>query len=758
MKDHDSNEGAAQQGLVLRQPSALELAAPQDWGAGLGGDGRGGARRFSLGQFWSYRWSILAVFLLVAVPALAFIWTQIPPRYEAKAVIEVSPIIPRVVFKTEESGIIPLYQQYLNSQVAVIRSLTILQRVLEQPSVRETSWYKSPRATLMEGQPPPPIERLVAALQVRPRDKTKFIDVSMEADDPREAEVILAQVLDQYITYSRDSSNEDEKRIDEELRGRESTLRDRIGGIESTCAALRKQLGMTNPDEALAQQRLRMDELKSKADALLRAINLAEFQEQRLLAAPEPQSAPASGADPKVQRYEEDANWQQHYVKYKTLQNRVEIESERLGDLHPTMRQLRSDLALEEQLMRERESQLDEAAARQVATGPVGAAISGAATDVDLMTLRQRIELLKKEHEGVASDYNRGQRDLERDFDTRNKLAEQERELGRQRETYNAVRMRLDQKEMERNVPGSINIMSPAFAASNPDRDRRALLSAGALFAALAAAAGLAYVRVISNTAVQEMSELSPALRSPFLGQIPLLRNGQAASSEQFASLRESIRMIRTAVLERIGGQRGAILMTTSAGPGAGKTTIAVMLARSLAQCGKKVLLVDADLRNPSIAKHFDAQPAPGLIEVLRAGVKESTVIVETDTPGLSMLVAGRVSDERDPELLANGVLSSAFDRWRSQYDLILLDASPVLPVADARILARQADGAILVVREGHCQRTEVYDALATLSLAGGKLIGTVFVGAQRNRRYGYYGAYNAGYGASGDSMDARDA
>jgi capsular exopolysaccharide synthesis family protein len=192
----------------------------------------------------------------------------------------------------------------------------------------------------------------------------------------------------------------------------------------------------------------------------------------------------------------------------------------------------------------------------------------------------------------------------------------------------------------------------------------------------------------------------------------------------------------------------------TSAGPASGKTTLAVMLGRSLAQSGKRVLLVDADVRRPSLARHFAFEPSPGLMDVLADSTAEVRGIRVTSVPQLSVLTAGEWTRQEDFELLANGALSSVLERWRREYDLILLDSSPLLGTADGVILSRQVDGTVLVVRERHCRREALVAALATLSAAGGKLLGTVFVGTRHAGMYGYGYGYAYEYETAPETMD----
>jgi len=121
-------------------------------------------------SMFRFKWTILALFVLVTAPAIAAIWTQVVPEYRARAEVQVRPIIPYLVFRTEDSGMIPLYSSFVNTQVSIIEGLVVLQRALDQQEVQETQWYKEPPKSLVQrllGNPPAShIVRLMDGLSV----------------------------------------------------------------------------------------------------------------------------------------------------------------------------------------------------------------------------------------------------------------------------------------------------------------------------------------------------------------------------------------------------------------------------------------------------------------------------------------------------------------------------------------------------------------------------------------------------------------
>jgi len=206
----------------------------------------------------------------------------------------------------------------------------------------------------------------------------------------------------------------------------------------------------------------------------------------------------------------------------------------------------------------------------------------------------------------------------------------------------------------------------------------------------------------------------------------------------------ESIRFVRTALLSRLDGQDSTTVLVTSADAGTGKSTFTMMLGKSLAQTGKKILMIDADFRKMALTKRFNLSDKSGFLESLYCKSVDKRHIFPTETFGLSIIPAGkRGNDSMLFEETANGAFKACIGQLRHQYNIILLDSSPILPVADATILSSQVDGTIMVERELVSRRENVINALARLGSAGGRLLGTVFVGSGDNEGYGYDYHYN---------------
>ncbi len=213
-KDVNRPEDAVQPAQVSRRSEHAITPASMGTPATSGGTGQYVQPSPSMmGMLLSvlrFKWTLLAIFAVVSVPMIVVIWTQIIPQYQARAEIRVRPIIPRLVFKTDENGAIPFYDSFVNTQVSLIRSMTVLQRVLDQEEIQKTQWYKGPAESLMQrvrGDTTPPMEKLRDVLSVRPRPRTEIIDVSFLDASAKDAKLIVDAVLQQYLKYVGESSD-----------------------------------------------------------------------------------------------------------------------------------------------------------------------------------------------------------------------------------------------------------------------------------------------------------------------------------------------------------------------------------------------------------------------------------------------------------------------------------------------------------------------------------------------------------------------
>jgi len=729
-----------------------------------------------------YKWTIFMVFVLLAAPAITFVWTQIIPEYQARGEVRVQPIIPRLVFNTEDNGRIPLYESFVNTQVALMRSPTVLRRVLDQEDVKNTQWYKNPPQSLpyrlLDKPATPAMERLKDSLSVRPRRRTEMIDVSFSAQEANDAKIIVNAVLDQYLAYTSDITDESKDAIYSRLTEQYKSLDNENSGREKIISDLRKALGTGMPEELIASKRLRLDKAESLHNGVKHDISLLEWQKKEigellkkqkaenekltaeLIAKQAAQSEDESVVDPVVEapkqpKYHADAEWRRLDIQLRTIKHRVESGAKYGTTKKTEMAQLEEEVEFTEELLKLREGQLDEdwqntpkniiASKSGIAGGTVGQEVAEeASTDYEarLREIEYKLGQANYEEKLLQVKHKNEKAEFDSVFNTAQMLEKETGTLAHKRQLFNAVRERLDQKNMERNVPGSIKVFAQAMTPSRPAKDRRMVFTIMAIVMAIGVGGGVGFLRASRCQDIQTLEDMPDSLQNPFLGYLPIVRMGKASLIDDDPVMLECARMVRTSLLAKLGSRTGNTVLITSASAGTGKSSVTSLLGRSLARVGKKVLIVDADLRRTGLSRIFDLADKPGLVDYLKNGLMGTPDVFPTDIPGLMVMPAGQNINGFEFDKASNGAFSLCIEQLRQQYDIILLDGTPVLPVADARILSGLVDGTVVVERQRLSQREDVVDAITCLGSSGCSLLGTIFIGSHANSSYGYGYSY----------------
>lgn len=236
---------------------------------------------------------------------------------------------------------------------------------------------------------------------------------------------------------------------------------------------------------------------------------------------------------------------------------------------------------------------------------------------------------------------------------------------------------------------------------------------------------------------IQSADDVTGELGMNVVGTLPVLPNrwsaGNGSGDTYWGHLvTESVAYIRTVVLSSRGPQPTRVLMITSAQSQEGKTMLASNLALSIARTGRRTLLVDGDLRRPSVAPLFGVPDGPGMAEILRGDSVAADCIRPTPMPGLSLLPAGRCCRQVIQELARDGI-ENLFRQLREDFDFIVVDSCPVLPVSDSLLLGRLVDAVVFCVRPKVSRAPSVYAAHEMLSRLNIPVLGTVINGANRH-------------------------
>jgi polysaccharide biosynthesis transport protein len=268
----------------------------------------------------------------------------------------------------------------------------------------------------------------------------------------------------------------------------------------------------------------------------------------------------------------------------------------------------------------------------------------------------------------------------------------------------------------------------------------------------VAAALAIALFELLDDT-FKSPEEIEEQLGLAVLGVIPL-SDGNILTDVSGVSnpIAEAFRSFRTAL--QFSTDQGApkSIMVTSAQPGEGKSTTALALAYNFAQLGMKVLLIDADLRNPSQHRNLGRNNGAGLANYLAGGAMPESIFQKTDVDGLYFMPSGPLPPN-PAELLAGPKMLSLLSTASEKVDVVVVDSPPVLGLADAPLLASIASGTLLVLAAGHTRRGVVKNALKRLHFARARMVGAVMNKCDFRKNY-RDGAYGYGYGANHAALE----
>ena len=315
---------------------------------------------------------------------------------------------------------------------------------------------------------------------------------------------------------------------------------------------------------------------------------------------------------------------------------------------------------------------------------------------------------------------------------------------------------------------GSIRIADSARAALKPVFPNQVLNVMLAFLLSTLVAVGAAVLSDLLDKTVRDPEQVARTLRTEVIGSLPLMKDRRAGSlaalkdggggreEQDLSGFGESVRTLRNSILLGNFDRHYRSLLVTSAAPGDGKTTTAANLAAAHAEQGKRTLLIDGDLRRPSVHRNFNLPSVVGLSNALLGEISWREALVQTAAlPHLYILPAGPPS-RRASDLVGRG-LAELLEEAASEYDLVILDAPPLLGFAEPLQMATAVDGVLVVARAGKTSRKAVASVLATLTRLRAKVVGLVLneVHKELSDSYYYYGYYRSYYRPRGEAERA---
>lgn len=293
--------------------------------------------------------------------------------------------------------------------------------------------------------------------------------------------------------------------------------------------------------------------------------------------------------------------------------------------------------------------------------------------------------------------------------------------------------------------PVTLKVLSPAVTPSSPIAPDLLRYLGLALAVGLVVGVGIALARDVLDHTVRDADEVEDRTGLIVLGTVPheLPRERLPAGTHPRSARAEAYRQIRTSLLTTDGGHLPRLTLITSATTGEGKTSIATNVATVFTRAGHRVALVDADLRRPQVADALGLPAGAGLTDVLSGRIDLAAALVHRDDGRLAILTSGPIP-ANPSEALGGLAMEEVLGKLVEEYELVIVDTPPVLPVTDALVLAPKVDGVVLVARLDHVTRERLRRAQAALARVGGRTLGVVANGAGIGRDSEYRYSYAA--------------
>ncbi len=702
------------------------------------------------------KWVILGTFL-AAVAITVFGTLSSAKLYEATATLEYDPNPPKPLGDQVEDMASPASnflagKEWYQTQNTIIASRTIAQRVVERLALHRDPDFMGvtpeKRASWTGVTPDEASKRILDVLTVRQERDTRVTRISVISGSPERATLLANAIADAYMDWVMEQRLGSTVRAVEWLSGQLDDVSRRLAASEHAVHDFRRannvlsvsladqQNGVTQTinsfNAALTEATTRRIGVEAKLRQLEWAVQEDPLQVHARLV------SDSTAVSELRKRYHEAVVLRDGLAK-------------RYGPQHPEMRSI--------------QQQIDTlvASARHEIAGLVEVL---RAELREVRDVERGLRQAKQETQNAGLDLNLHEIDY-------NRL---ERERANTEKLYGVLLQRTTETNLTRLLRVSpVRLVDRAVVSRTPIRPRPVLNMAVGVMLGLLGGLGLAVLRVNMDRTVREPDEIV-ALGATVLGLVPAItsdnkgpayggtapgrrgRRGQIDRSGQVAkdlvvhvaphsAVAECCRTIRTNLAFMSTDTPLRAIAVTSPGPSEGKSTLAMSLAITMAHSGKRVLLLDTDMRRPRLHKAFGVNSRVGLTSVLAGERSMEESIQTTMVEGLWLLPCGPIPPNPS-ELLHTASFSRLLAQLKEGFDIVVLDSPPVGVVIDAAIIGPQVDGAIMVAKSGRTSRDALKHALRQMGDVGANILGCVLndVDLSKQSGYGGYYYYRGGY------------
>ncbi len=708
---------------------------------------------------WYRKWGIISLVLVVTMVAILAV-LAITPIYRAAATLMIEQKGAKVVSIEQVYGLDGAGSEYLQTQFELLKSRALAERVVRQLNLTthpefdprqqpeplidvkgllaNFDFHKVVPATLPGDLEDP--EALTEAeifdqvtrafmerVTIAPQGKSQLVQVQVEMADANTAAIAANALANGFIESQLEATMDMSLTATNWMNSRLGELRTKLKDSEDRLQAFREAENLVDVDGvatiSAAELSLTGDRMidarrqRAEAESQYRQVQAMRSGGWERLA-----TIPAVLGHPLIQQFK---------AEQAKAQAKVEELSKRYGPRHPAMTAARSELS----------------AAQGSLKGQVEQIVAG---------IERNYQLAMANENSLQASFNANKSQIQEISRKEFQLRELQREVDGNRALYDTFMTRLKETAATADLEtANARVVDPATVPTEPVKPKKALIVAIAALLALFAGVGLTLLLDALNNTFKSTEEIENRLNLPVLGILPQLKVKERSelarmfTSDKEKSFSESIRTIRTGVVLAGMDHPHKVMVITSSIPGEGKSTVSVNLAFALGQM-ERVLLIDADLRRPTLAKSFEFPVGtPGLANLIAGTARLEECIQQVE--GIDMLCAGTVPPN-PLELLSSPRFAKAVEVLKSKYDRVIIDSPPTQAVSDAIVLSTFADSLLYVVKSASTHIPLVEKGVGQLLQNNAPVKGIVLnqVDIKKAKRYGYsYGGYYDYYGYS---------
>lgn len=582
-----------------------------------------------------------------------------------------------------------------------------------------------------------------ANLKVKVTAGTRLLEVDYTNRDPRVASNVVNHLVQALIDYTFQTKFIATNQVSQWLEGQLGDLRKQSAELQSKVVALQQGSGIfgvggTDPQgkpiiyspvlDRLQQSTAQLSQAQMNRVLKASVAEVVKTGNAELISQLSGTSIANSGGQGVSSPL---ALIQNLRLQEATLQSQIDQDSSQFGSAYPKLIEERASLKGVEQSLQD---EIKRTAER----------------------VQSDLQVAMKAEQGARAAYENDRTAAEKLNDKSIEYAILSKEADQSQELYQDLLKRLKEAGILEGLHSSnVTVVDPASTPARPSKPRVPLyLTLGAALGLFLGCCVALLVDAVDNK-IQGAEEID-ALEIPLLGIAPQIEANKNVPRGIMLDPRnsdpafgESVRRLRSGLLISRSGTPPQVLLIASASPGEGKSTLALNLAASLSQFEKRVLLVEADMRRPVLRRRLNLEGHAGLSSMLSDRGAPSGILQVPNDPNLYLLPGGP-TPPYPSELLGSQHMHTLMDEWRQEFDFIVVDSAPVLPVTDAQLLQELADATVLLARVGYTTRAALERAYKLLLMHRRDLarpaIGVLlnFVERRSSAYYGYYGSYGS--------------